>query len=88
MRRWTTSLGGAVTADTRAAAAALAAQYGLGEIVAQVATPSRQRPPMKIGRAVALYERAHEWPRCGQDWPDGADEREAARVLFDEGYEP
>ena len=88
MSRWATSTGGAVTADTREAAARIADEYGMGEIVARAAAPVKPRAPMSLTRAKYLYGQADEWPRCGQGWPIDCLELEAAAVLDAAGIEP
>ena len=74
---------GFVTAKNRHAAAVIAAQYGLGDIVGIVPSPPRRR--MSLNAARKLFAQADEWPRCGQGWPETSREREAAAVLESAG---
>jgi len=80
--KFTTSSGTVVTATNSTAAAAMAAEYGLGTIVGPVAEkPARRAPKMSVATAVRLFAEAQEWPQCGQDWPMGAQQRAAAEVI-------
>lgn len=85
MRRWETTTGRYVTADTRAAAAALAREYGLGELVRTVPAPNRR--PMTLRRAIRMRTLAEEHPRLGAGWPENSLEREAERLLREHGVE-
>lgn len=81
--RFETSTGKTVTAANRADAAAMAAQYGMGEIVspAPAGKPAKRAPAMSVRAAVALFAQAQEWPQCGQDWPIDARQRAAQAVI-------
>ena len=81
MKQFITSTGASIEAPTKAAAAAIAAQYGMGEITRQAQGPSRPAAKMNLDRAKALAEQANEWPRCGQDWPMDAEEKQADGVI-------
>lgn len=80
--RYATSTGKFVSATNKAAAAAMAAEYGLGEIVGAAAeAPAKRKPSMSVSKAVALFAQAQEWPQCGQDWPADAQQRAAQAVI-------
>lgn len=79
--RYQTSSGGFITAATATAAAALAAQYGMGEIVGAVAAAPKPAKPMTLAQARRLATAANEWPRCFQGWPTGKREEEADAIL-------
>ena len=79
--RFQTTGGQFVTAATKAEAAALAAQYGFGEIAGAEPAQAKPRQPMTLSTARRLAGEAQEWPRCGQDWPANSREREADAVL-------
>lgn len=79
--RFKTTGGQFVTAATRAEAAALAAQYGFGEIAGAAPAPAKPTRPMSLDTARRLASEASDWPRCGQDWPKTSREREANSVL-------
>ena len=81
MRHFVTSTGASIEAPTKAAAAAIAAQYGMGEISRQDQGPPRPAAKMNLNRARTLAEEANEWPRCGQDWPMDAEEAQADGVI-------
>jgi hypothetical protein len=76
--KWQTTTGAAITAPTRAAAEALATEYGMGTIVSS--TPAVGRTPT-LRQARRLWDQAQEWPRDGQQWPIDAEERAADIVL-------
>ncbi len=81
--RFETSTGKFVTAQNLAEAAAMAAQYGMGEIVASApaAKPAKRAPAMSVAKAVCIFAQAQEWPQCGQDWPIDARQRAAQAVI-------
>lgn len=79
--RFQTTGGQFVTAATKAEAAALAAQYGFGEIAAPAKAPAKPAATMSVARAVAIFAAAQEWPQCGQGWPADAQQRRAAAVI-------
>lgn len=79
--RFKTTGGQYVTAASRAEAAALAAQYGFGEIAWAAPAPAKAAKPMSLATARRLASEASDWPRCGQGWPATAREREADAVL-------
>lgn len=79
--RFVTSSGRYVTAATKDAAARMAAEYGMGDIVRAVQAAQKPAAPMPLATAVRLFAQAEEWPRCGQDWPATARERQAAAVI-------
>lgn len=79
--RFQTTGGQFVSAATKAEAAALAAQYGFGEIAGACAAPAKPAKPMSLQTARRLAGQANDWPRCGQGWPSNAMEREADAVL-------
>lgn len=79
--RYQTTTGKFVTAATRAEAAALAAQYGFGEIAAAAPAPAKPKAAMSVARAVAIFAQAQEWPQCGEDWPCDAQQRAAQAVI-------
>jgi hypothetical protein len=81
--RFETTTGRFVTASSKAEAAAMAAQYGMGEIVNAVpAAPSaKPRRQMSVETAVRIFAEAQEWPQCGQDWPMDAQQRAAQAVI-------
>jgi hypothetical protein len=76
--KWSTTTGAAITAPTRAAAEALATEYGMGTIVSS--TPAVGRTPT-LRQARQLWDQAQDWPREGQQWPIDAEERAADIVL-------
>lgn len=59
--------------DTAAAVAAFRARQASNESAAEL---RRQ-----LTRADAIYQRAMDWPRCGQSWPSDAAERAADALL-------
>lgn len=79
--RYQTTTGGFITAASATAAAAVAAQYGMGEIVGTVAAAPKPAKPMSLAVARRLASEANEWPRCFQGWPTGAREEEADAIL-------
>lgn len=79
--RFQTTGGQFVSAATKAEAAALAAQYGFGEIAGAAPAPAKVKAPMSLTTARRLAGEAQDWPRCGQGWPANAREREADAVL-------
>lgn len=79
--RFKTTGGQFVSAATKAEAAALAAQYGFGEIAGPAPAPAKPANPMSLQTARRLAGQANDWPRCGQGWPANAREREADAVL-------
>jgi hypothetical protein len=79
--RYQTTSGGFITAASATAAAALAAQYGMGEIVGAVAAAPKPAKPMSLAVARRLASAANEWPRCFQGWPTGKREEEADAIL-------
>lgn len=79
--RYQTTTGKFVTAATRAEAAALAAQYGFGNIAAAAPAPAKPKAAMSVARAVAIFAQAQEWPQCGEDWPCNAQQRAAQAVI-------
>lgn len=79
--RFTTSTGKTVTAASKAAAAAMAAQYGMGEIVSAASEPAKRATTMTVAKAVCLFAQAQEWPQCGQGWPIDAQQRAAQSVI-------
>ena len=79
--RYRTTTGKFVTAASRAEAAALAAQYGFGDIAAAAPAPAKPRAQMSVARAVAIFAQAQEWPQCGQNWPMDAQQRAAQAVI-------
>jgi hypothetical protein len=79
--RYQTTGGQYVSAATKADAAALAAQYGFGEIAGAAPAPAKVVKPMSLTTARRLAGEAQDWPRCGQDWPATSREREAGAVL-------
>ena len=81
MRRFETSPGRFITAQNSQQAAAMAAEYGMGDIVRAVPAAQKPAAPMPLVTAVRLFAQAEEWPRCGQDWPASARERQAAAVI-------
>lgn len=86
--RYKTTTGGHVTADSLAAAALLAAEYGMGDIVAPAHAPKRPVKPMSLNRARAMYVWAHEFPRHGEGWPNGQQERQADVILASANFDP
>lgn len=84
--RYATTTGKFVSAPTRTEAESIARQYGMGELAEQSAPPPKPRKAMTLATAVRLYSQADEWPRCGQQWPMTAREREADRLLLIHGY--
>jgi len=59
--KFSTSTGAVVTAANSTAAAAMAAEYGLGTIVGPVAEkPARRAPKMSVATAVRLFAEAHQ----------------------------
>lgn len=50
-------------------------------IAAQAACKERRAHLAALRKAVALYERAHEYPRCGQGWPVTNREMDAAALI-------
>lgn len=80
--RFETSKGKFVSAANRAAAAAMAAEYGLGEIVKAVAEKSaKPARAMSLASALRIFAQAQEWPQCGQGWPMDAGQRAAQAVI-------
>lgn len=49
----------------------------------QAANAAQRDIEKRVASAARLYERAHEWPRCGELWPMDSAERAAARLLAD-----
>lgn len=83
--RFQTTGGQFVSAATKAEAAALAAQYGFGDIAGAAPAPAKAAKPMSLQTARRLAGEAQDWPRCGQGWPANAREREADAVLSANG---
>jgi hypothetical protein len=83
--RFRTTGGQFVSATTKAEAAALAAQYGLGEIAGATPAPASPVKPMSLQTARRMASDANDWPRCGEGWPANAREREATAVLVANG---
>lgn len=80
--RFQTIEGKFVTAATKTEAAALAAQYGFGELICSAPAPNdKPAKPMTTAQAFRLQSQANEWPRMGDGWPKGAREREASRLI-------
>lgn len=81
--RFVTSSGRYVTAATKDAAARMAAEYGMGAIVAPApeAASAKPRRQMSVANAVRIFAHAQEWPQCGQGWPMDAQQRAAAAVI-------
>jgi len=80
--KFQTSSGKFVSASNKSAAAAMASEYGLGEIVKAVASEkSAAKPAMSVATAVRIFANAQEWPQCGQDWPMDARQRAAQAVI-------
>lgn len=79
--RYQTTTGKFVTAASRAEAAALAAQYGFGDIAVAAPAPSKPRTQMSVARAVSLFAQAQDWPQCGEGWPCDAQQRAAHAVI-------
>lgn len=79
--RFQTTGGQFVTAASKAEAAALAAQYGFGNISGAAPAPAKPRAPMSLTTARRMAGDAQDWPRCGQGWPANAREREADALL-------
>jgi len=81
--KFETTTGRFVTAGSKAEAAAMAAQYGMGEIVRAVPAASAAKPrrQMSVAAAVRIFAQAQEWPQCGQDWPVDAQQRAAQAVI-------
>jgi len=48
---------------------------------AQVNREQASKADAAIDRAKRLYEVAHEYPRCGQNWPFGKKEEDAMAIL-------
>ena len=76
--KWTTTTGASITAPSKAAAQALATEYGMGSIVSSA--PAVARTPT-LRQARRLWDQAQDWPRDGQQWPIDAAERAADAVL-------
>lgn len=79
--RYQTTGGKFVTAESRAEASALAAQYGFGDIAAAAPAPAKPKAKMSVARAVALFAEAQAWPQCGENWPCDAQQRAAQAVI-------
>ena len=62
------------------AAAKRAVEPAAAAAVVAAATTHQERV-MDKQQAVKLYQAAQEWPRCGQSWPTGEVEEEAAVLL-------
>jgi hypothetical protein len=83
--RFQTAGGQFVSAATKNEAAALAAQYGFGELVRAAPAPAKPARPMSLQTARRLASEANDWPRCGEGWPAGQKERTADAVLRENG---
>lgn len=81
--RFETTKGMFITADTKADAARMAAQYNMGEIarVVQAAPSAKPRRQMSVAAALRIFAQAQDWPQCGQDWPMDARQRAAQAVI-------
>jgi hypothetical protein len=45
------------------------------------AKPKSEIDEAEVQKAMRLYEKAHEWPRCGEGWPFGQKEEQAMSLL-------
>lgn len=81
--RFETTKGMFITADTKADAARMAAQYNMGEItrVVPAAPSAKPRRQMSVANALRIFAQAQDWPQCGQDWPMDARQRAAQEVI-------
>lgn len=84
----TKALAAAEQAAPTPAQGAAAASAGIDAVLArQVATAKADAKVMALARAKERYWDAQEWPRCGQDWPAGAAEEAADRLLRASGFD-
>jgi hypothetical protein len=78
----------AVTALKRAAEATSAVDspaLQAAALAAQAARIAKIEREQAVRAARNLYHNAHEWPRCGENWPAGPRERAAQALLEEAG---
>ena len=82
MKKYMTSRGSVITAKTLDDAARMAADFGMGEIIDSRPAPKKTRQSrMTLRRAYGLLDMAYEYPRCGEGWPETAEEIRAHELL-------
>ena len=72
-----------LAAEKRAAAPVFdLCSLGIAAKAAQDARAQASAKDAGLDRAKRLYEVAHEYPRCGQNWPFGKKEEDAMAILI------